>query len=142
MPNTIVLKGDLEKRHEEGRAAAVVKPGHLCAADADNKIVPHATLGGHALPMFAKEDALQGRTIRTAYAINDVVLMHIAQSGDEIYAVLKAGQNAANGAALSSQGDGTLKVTGVGEQVIAFCTEALDLSAGGSVDTFVKTRIK
>lgn len=133
MPNTIVLKGDLGKRFEEGRAAGAIKPGHQIAQDTSGTFVVHGSAGG-TFPegLVAIEDAKIGGTIDTAYASGDLVPYFIAQPGDVLYLFLAAGENAAINSALSSNGDGTMQVAAGTEGVLWRAQEAVDNSAGGA----------
>lgn len=104
--NTIILKG--KGRYEEGPAAAALTPGHLLMETSAGKVQKHNSAGGRAERAFALEDALQGKTINDAFAINDPVPYVLAQPGDEVFAFIKATTVVARGAALVSAGDGTL----------------------------------
>lgn len=110
--NTIVLKGDLGRRYEEGRSGTTaIYPGHLIELNTDNELQPHATRGGGGEVMFAIEDALQGNTVDDAYGTDDddnLVRYFLPVPGDEIYARLKAGENVNEGDKLISYGDGNL----------------------------------
>lgn len=141
-PHTIVLKGDLHKRHEEAPADAALKPGHLIKKNSDGEVLKHATAGGRAAPFFAKEQALMGDTIDTAYAAADVVPYHIAQRGDVVLARLPASATAVViGDQLCSNGDGCLKKgNGTTDVTIAEADEAVDNSAG-VVEIFIRARI-
>jgi hypothetical protein len=128
-PKTIVLKS-LYGRKDEGRAAEAVTPGHLIDLDVNLKVVKHATAAAVAnvLPRFAIEDGLAGKTIEDAYAANDLVFLHYAQEGDEIYALLDAGENVAANAVLESAGNGNLQAVTTG-RAIAKTLEAVDATA-------------
>ena len=137
---TIVLKGKLGRRYEEGRLSVAAKPGYLMqmslTSDA-GKYRPHATSGGKSSNLFMVEDDFQGNTIDDAYAIGDVARMVYAEPGDIINAVLKAEQNVAANALLKSNGDGTLVVASSGEttdNVVGRVITALDLT--GDPDGF------
>lgn len=148
--NTIVLKGLDTSRYEEGRASVAIMPGYLIQTHTDGTLKPHATAGG-TFPgaKVAIEDGLIGMTVTgynpiprttTGYAIGDLVRYHIIKPGDQVQLVLKAGENAAIGSKLSSNGDGTMQVVAGTEGVEFEALEALDLSAGGSVDTLIPAR--
>lgn len=143
--NQIQLKGGFWR--DELRAAAALTPGHLIERTAADKVQVHATEGGFAERAFAVEDALQGKTIDDAYALDDLVSYNLVKPGSEVQAWLKAGENVAIGAKLVSAGDGTLIAEGsvasgvTVKQVIGIATEALDLSASGAVDTRIDIRV-
>lgn len=118
-------------RHEEAYAAAALTPGHLLATNSDGKVLKHATAGGKAERLFALEDALQGRTINTAYAADELVGIVVAAPGDVVYAWLSEGENVTPASLLTSNGDGTLKVAGGSDEIIAKSMETLDKSDSG-----------
>lgn len=149
--NTIVVLGDLWERSEEARAGGTITPGMLLGQTTTAltqpgehpRVVAHATAGGAALPMFAKEmgamgvggtftsgdTEVSGGTIDDDYTIGDQVLIHVARPGDEIYALLVG-----HGTAivltdyLTSAGDGTLKKATGTDVRIAQPLEAVDNS--------------
>src|SRR5512146_373652 len=119
--NTIQLKGDIVRK--ERVAAVAVVPGMLVEIKASaNTVQPHSTANGFAQAAFALENDLIGRGIgdpagstaadREEYAIGEQVQYGVFQRGAEVNAVLKSGQNVAEGAFLTSGGDGTLVACG------------------------------
>lgn len=139
-PKRIHLLGS--GRHEEAYAAAALTPGHLLATDADGEVLKHATAGGVSEKLFALEDALQGRPISTAYAAAELVSMVLASPGDVVYAWLSEGETVTPASLLTSNGDGTLKVAGGSDAVLAKSMETLDKSDSGSEgDGRLKVRI-
>lgn len=94
---------------EEYVANATITPGMLVEVMTTNKIRAHATASGNALPMFALEDELQGKTIDDNYVATDQVQVWVPYRGDMVYGILKSGQNVTIGTFLVSNGDGKLK---------------------------------
>lgn len=141
VPSTIVLKGDLKKRHDERRAGGAIKPGHLIMPSGATVIVHNAD-GDQGAPWFAKEDALIGNDKTVAYASGDLVSFHMAQTGDRVLARVAASATAiANGAPLASDGDGCLRLGVVGtDHIFAHAAEAVDNSAGVT-ETFIRADI-
>lgn len=150
MANTITLKGTPQFR--EGKASGAITPGHLIeitSATVDTVKV-HATAGG-ASPQraFAHEDDLQGKDIADAYATGANVLYGIYRAGDEVYALLANGENAAKGAKLESNGDGTLRVVDTDtsaptiaiQSQVAQALEAVDMSGSSAVDPSGRIRV-
>jgi hypothetical protein len=137
--NTIVLKGDLRLRHEEFRAGGTIRPGHNLIINSSNAVVVNNVAAGAGSTafsnFFAKEDALQGKTVDDAYASSDLVPVHMAHAGDKIQGRVAAAAVAiVVGDRLVSNGDGCVKkaadaVTG---RTIGIAAEAVDNSAGGS----------
>lgn len=137
----ILLKGN--GFHEEAFAAAAITPGHLVALASTGKVAVHAVEGGRGERLFAKEAALAGKGIDTAYAQDDLVFLYVGQPGDEVNAFIKAGQTITVGEQLISTGDGTLQsvaddVSGVTiAQVFAVALEAITTTSAA-----VRTRVR
>jgi len=105
--NRIEVKGC--PAHEEYPASAALKPGHLLTLLSTGKVKKHAMPGGWAERLFAKEDALQGKTITDAYAEDDIVPVAVCKPGDVVQARLPANAAAVViGDPLVSNGDGCL----------------------------------
>jgi len=104
--NTIKLK-KYSDVIEEFVAGAAITPGMLVALNASGAVIPHGEAAGNAIPMFALEDELQGKTIDDAYAAGDPVQVWVAGRGDIVNAI--AGAEIAAGDFLVSDGTGKLK---------------------------------
>lgn len=127
-------------------AAAAITPGHLVELIAAGTVQKHATAGGNVLPMFALEDELQGKGITDAYAATDPVQVWTAVRGEEVYAILKNGQNVTIGTFLESAGGGELQAhvadtadsndasTNLGNQIVGVALENVDMSGSDGVD--------
>lgn len=138
--NKIDQRGSLV--HVEHQANAAISPGMLMEVMSTGKVKAHATAGGFSERLFAKEDALQGKTKDDAYAEDDMVMGGIARSGDLVLALLYAGSSYSIGNQLISHGDGTLyPTTGTPKQIIATVMEAVDLSASGAENTLALVRV-
>lgn len=127
---------------EEYVSNGVITPGMLLALRSDGKVQAHGVAQGKHPRMFALEDELQGRSISDNYAATEPVQVMIAQPGEQVYGILKAGQNVAVGDYLVSGGDGTLiKASEFVADPLAYpsywpvgiALEALDLSGSGAV---------
>ena len=146
MSNRIHLKGSY--RHEEAIAgAAGIYPGMLVMLNSSGEVVVHATAGGWAEKAFAEEDALQGHTIDTVYEDDSVVSYVLPEQGGEVNVMLKEGYDYSIGTQLVSAGDGTLmpyddmESDGTVLEVLAVCTEALDLTVSGAEDIVSPVRV-
>src|ERR1039458_3506066 len=138
--NTIHLSGN-SRLIEQPAHSATIYPGHLLQQYSDGSLELHATAGGPVSPIFAQEDAMQGNTIGTVYAIANPVQARVEQRGSLTLAFLKPGTSYAIGVFLQSNGDGTLETqtsTGVG---VAEVVDAIDLSASHSVATLARVRV-
>jgi len=109
--NTIKLK-KYSDVIEEFVAGAAITPGMLVTLNADGKVIPHGEAAGNAIPMFALEDELQGKTIDDAYKAGAPVQVWVAGRGDIVNAIAGAVINA--GDFLVSDGTGKLKPAGTG----------------------------
>lgn len=151
--NTVIIK-DYSKVFEEYKAAAAITPGNLVEINSAGTIQKHTTGDGFVLPMFAKEDALQGKTIDQDFAVTDPVLCWIPGRGDIVNCILHDEENVAIGDILSSYGDGTLKkydaadsgtVIVAPECIVGVAVTALNLSSSSAVTinaTRIQVRIK
>lgn len=132
-PNVILLKGDIGTRQEEGRAGGTIKPGYLIKKNSSGALVVHASAGGAGECIVALEDPIQGgRTIDDNYVSGELVKYKTVQPGDELYMMLKDGNNVAIDDNLSSQGDGTLRKESSTGTVFFKALEALDLTSAGA----------
>jgi len=112
--NTIKLK-KYSDVIEEFVAGVAITPGMLVALDSAGKVVPHGVASGNAIPMFALEDELQGKTIDDAYEADAPVQVWVAGRGDIVNAI--AGAEIAAGDFLVSAGNGKLKPVGTAATV-------------------------
>lgn len=97
---------------DEKVANAALDPGHLIERISTDKVQKHATAGGPVFPMFAVEDAFQGRAIGDAYntTTNAQVACWIPTRGDQVYAKISSSSEAlVIGDFVESAGDGTLR---------------------------------
>ncbi len=94
---------------EEYEANVAITPGMLIEEMSTGKVRPHATAGGNALPMFAMEDSLQGKTIDEDYVAADQVQCWIPTRGDQVNALLRDEQTIVIGDFLESDGEGRLQ---------------------------------
>ncbi len=133
MAETIKLKSYVDVQNEYVAAEAIT-PGMLIELNSDGKYQKHASSGSKCMPVFAIEDALQGKEIDEDYAADDQVRGWYPTRGDEVYAILQDGQDVSTGDLLDSNGDGTLK-SGSGASAIAEALESLDLSGSSGEES-------
>ena len=132
---------------EEEVAHAAITPGMLVEYRTDGKVQAHSGVQENAIPMFALEDELQGKTISDAYAENAPVQVWVAGRGDIVYGILKQGQNVTAGTWLVSNGDGKLKAAASPasagdvdpEELVGIAVAAVNAT---SADTRILVRIK
>lgn len=137
-----------DPRLEEDRAASTITPGMLLATNASGTVKPHAVAGGAHERKFALEDALQGspritpKTIDTDYIADDLVFSVHAEPGDVIYAWLHNGEHATADEFLTSNGDGTLKVSSSNtDKIVGKALEEVDLSDTAVANGRIRVRI-
>lgn len=138
--NTILMKGDLGRRYEEGRVRTgyTIYPGMLIQKHTDGTLMPHQGDGLSAQLAIAIEDALQGRTIDTPYTAGELCRYIILAHGEEAQIILVDGQTSVVGGPLSSNGDGKFRVGVSGTDALLF--EALEAIAASGSDEFVKAQ--
>jgi hypothetical protein len=107
--NTITIK-NYSKIREEYKATTAILPGMLLDMSSTSGYVKkHAGAGRTSLPMFAIEDALQGKAIDEAYVANDPVQVWIPTRGDIVYALLADEESVVIGDFVESNGAGYLR---------------------------------
>lgn len=117
--NTVVLHGLGRGCHGEAKANAAITPGMLIERMSTGKVRAHALAGTKPAMLFAKEDALQGRTLSTAYSADELVGYHEALPGDRINALVPANALAiVKGDKLASNGDGTFVLVKDSERLL------------------------
>lgn len=148
MANNSIIMKDFTGIQFEAPANAAITPGYLIELMSTGKVRKHAVAEGSAERMFALENDLQGKSIGTDYAEDDVVQIAIFRPGDEVQAWLKDGENVVIGDKLESDGAGQLqKVTAesasviVGTNILAVAVEAVNLSNSFVAAGRIKVRI-
>jgi len=147
MANRIHSKGPYT--HDEKLAGeAGIYPGMLVALQTDDTVDMHDAQGGRAEAMFAEEDALQGNTVNTVYAVDEMVMLILPGLGGEVRARFQDGVDLDIGDRVVSAGDGTLIGLGtldseaIDIHVIGVMMEALDLTGSeASTERLARIRI-
>jgi len=147
MANRVQSKGPFQ--YFEAVAAVAITPGMLVKLDTNGKVTKHTQEAGVAGDenIFATEDALQGRSKATDYAIGDIVSCIIPNVGSEVHALIEDGQNLSISERVMSAGNGLIKSVDdieSGEtlvKVIGVAVEARDLTGSNTVNTFSRIRI-
>lgn len=143
-PNRIVLKS--ANRHDEGTAAAALKPGHVVevtsASTSPPTVQKQSAYGKRAERLIAVEDALQGKLTTDSFSSGDIVPMVVADPGDEVLLRLPAYAAAVvTGDMLILNGDGCV-VKGAGLSRPYYSNTAVSAAAGTSsatIQAFDKT---
>jgi hypothetical protein len=144
---TIKLKSyvDIQK---EANAASTIAPGMLIEYTSAGKFQPHSSAGQNAVALFAIEDALQGNGIDDTYSSGDPVRGWFPQRGEEVFAILKDGENITKGDMLESGGSGYLQkhtedvdasaagaTTIYSHQIVGIALESVDLSGSSAAES-------
>jgi hypothetical protein len=132
---SVILKNYLNTFEEIDATAVAVYPGELLELTSTGAVQAHATAGGSVLPMFAKEDAMQGKGIDDQYAASDKIQVWIPQRGDQVYAIVADGQDVSIGDFLESDGNGHLQLAPVDSSGVPTVANSLVGVALEAVDT-------
>lgn len=131
-PHTVWLRGDADTNHTERAMAtgAAIKPGMLVTVNSAGALIKHATGGGKASPMFAREASYMGGSIDRAFLDGEQVPYYTAKPGDWVYAWLAAGHDVAIGELLESDGAGAFRAIGTSGEAVVRALEAVDNNPG------------
>ena len=135
-PKTVELYG--KGTQKEAAALGNITPGMLVEIAAGG-VQAHSSAGEAAALSFANEYGLTGGTIDDVYETGDQVIYTTYSNGAGIYALLANGENAAVGALLASNGDGSLKVAVAEDNVVAQAVDALNNTSGSAARLRVET---
>lgn len=136
--NTIMVKG--RGIGKEAVAAGAILPGSFLEYKSTGKVGVHATAGGAANRIIARENELAGKGIADSYAADDTVFFETVQSGFEVLTHVAASTAAiVIGDKLVSDGlGGVRKMTAItdaataGQDVIGTALQAVDNSGNAS----------
>jgi hypothetical protein len=123
-PRTILL--NVRNRHEKDYPLASenspILPGMIVELNANRHAIPHDQAAAVPKPFFVAVEMpiRSGADIDTWYDVTgEVVPIHAALSGDDLYMMLEAGENIAKGDNLESSGNGYLRAATSGAIVRA-----------------------
>lgn len=141
-PNTVLLAGPAVFIPQERNGSEAILPGHLLevvpSGGAAGQWRKHATAGGAAAPWFARESLTPDRQattlpIETPYQIGETVRWFVGSQCEVLALVPASAAAIVTGDPLTSNGDGTLRKTSAGTDVIiARAAESVNNSAGTS----------
>lgn len=140
--NTVKLK-KYQDINIERLAGGTITPGMLVKLGSANTVIAHNGAAGAVAPkLFALEDELQGNGIAINYTSGDPVQIWVAQSGEEVNAILADNVDIDIGDLLVSNGDGTLKEYDadsgdeyIPEMIVGMALEAVDTTGSPSSTT-------
>ncbi len=137
---TIQLKGEFIRKERD--AGGTITPGHLVQINSSGDFVVHSAAQGPHSKAFAIEDNLQGNKITDDYSSGQRTQVNYQVPGNEVNAILAAGENVAIGAILAPSSDGTLvAISGSDQQPVGRALVATNLSASAAVATLIKIEI-
>jgi hypothetical protein len=118
---------------EDQKALEAIIPGHLLMATATG-VQKNTANASNVARAFALERDELGKTVDTAYAINDTVKVGVFHGGQRVYAWLASGQNAAIGDYLTTDNAGLLTKAAVAATIrVARAVEAVNTSGSAPV---------
>jgi len=124
LQKTVLVNGEYAMQ-KEAVADAGITPGMFCEKTATGCKV-HATAGARINGrLVAIEDDMQGKGITDAYVATDIVRLRALRTGNVVNAILAGSQTVTKALELTSNGDGTLKIAGTGDTVVAIAEEAV-----------------
>jgi len=139
-PKTILLKGQPIAKEAPLDAGVDIKPGMLLDRTSAGEVAPHASAGGYAQPLFARENEVIGNGIDDLYDDDgENVLFYYCRPGDEVYAFIDASENITQGGYLESSADGSLRAYNAGVRV-ARALESVN-NSGGSAHARIKVEV-
>lgn len=104
----------------------------MLVSESAGGVILNAAADALAQKLFAQTNLALAGDIDTVYANGDTVSYGAYHSGQQVNAIVDAGAAAiADGAPVTSAGDGTLKI-GTVANAIGYAIEAVDNSGGGS----------
>lgn len=95
-PKTVLLRG--QPIGLEGIAGGTITPGMFVALDSDGKVDPAPANSNTR--WVARENEIVGKSINDNYSADDTLLYWSCRPGDQVYALLDAGENVSAGALL------------------------------------------
>lgn len=131
--NRIILNYRVQVHEKESKlkTGSSIMPGMLLQFDGFDIVKPHATAAAIPKPLIIAVEApwREGSGIDDAFDVaGEVVPYHYLLPGEEVYALLAAGEDIEAGDLLESNGDGTLQADTSGDLFRAL--ETVDNSAG------------
>ena len=115
----------------ERLAAGAILPGHL-VIEASGTVAVNATADAAAQKLFAQCNQATAGDVTKAYATGETVSYGAYHAGQEVYGLVAAGAaSIADGAPVTSAGDGTLKI-GTASDAVGYAKQLTDNSGGAS----------